>query len=176
MSNIDYLYDVYFNEFENKQANPIFKSEVYSSLNYIYEEIEYTKKFIRIKNKKGIEQDYENDMKIFKRDAEKFKQTFYYKSEFIREPKRISEIFTTQYNYLTHLGINEKIINEVFEIIREDTLNVKTSPSLKRQQTQLNKRLLDISVQENTKKFKLLRKENLDITFEELIKKFIQKS
>ena len=137
MLEFDYIYSIYFKEYEKNQENILFfKEEIKSVLKHIYSDIEYSKQFIRI-NKKGIEQNYNVDLEKFNKDIKKYKSISDDEMLWIKTPMRISKIFAMAFNYLTHLDIREDTINEVFAIIREELLNVETAPSIKRQQEQL---------------------------------------
>ena len=137
MLEFDYIYSIYFKEYEKNQENILFfKEEIKSVLKHIYSDIEYSKQFIRI-NKKGIEQNYNVDLEKFNKDIKKYKSISDDEMLWIKTPMRISKIFAMSFNYLTYLDIREDTINEVFAIIREELLNVETAPSIKRQQEQL---------------------------------------
>ena len=137
MLEFDYIYSIYFKEYEKNQENILFfKKEIKSVLKHIYSDIEYSKQFIRI-NKKGIEQNYNVDLEKFNKDIKKYKSISDDEMLWIKTPMRISKIFAMSFNYLTDLDIREDTINEVFAIIREELLNVETAPSIKRQQEQL---------------------------------------
>lgn len=178
MKEINYIYETYFKKYENKQKDKIFfKNEIYSILNYICDEIKFSKKFFRYKN--GIEVDYYEDLKKFEKNVEIMKNVFVgYES--IKKPQRISIVFAMQRNYLAHLYILEKDIDEVFKIIREDEFRIAKTPSLTKAQAELNEVLnrmclpLSQKGKEASEKWIRIVKENPNLTFEDKIKEFVK--
>lgn len=174
MNDYNYLYETYFKEFEDIQEDKeFFKQEVNSILEYIYAEIEFTKEHIRINNK-GIEVDFHSDMNKFKKDLEKWKKVFIGDDVAIKEPLRISSIFARNSNYLTHLNIKEKTINEVFEVIRDELFELKKAPSLKKAQNELMDilKIGCISLEE----LKSFQKDNPTLNRKQLIEKFSKRN
>lgn len=174
MNDYKYLYETYFQKFEDKQEDKeFFKQEVNSVLEDIYNEIEFTKEHIRI-NSKGIEVDYHSDMNKFKKDLEKWKKVFIGDDITIKEPLRISSIFAMNYNYLTHLDIKEDTIKTVFQVIRGELFMVKKAPSLKKAQNELIDGLFKYCI--GWEELRLFQKDNPTLNRKQLTEKFSKRN
>lgn len=173
MKDFEYIYNTYFKKFEEEQNDKdFFKEEINSILDHIYDEIEYSKKHIRFKN--GIETDFLKDLKVFENNINIFKDSFIGDNIEIKYPKRLSYIFTINYNYLKSMfKIKDKDITEVYELIRYEAFNLKTAPSLKRAQNDLSKNIEESYIQLNKmgEIYDKLRKENPLLTHQETLNK-----
>ncbi|RXJ93765.1 hypothetical protein CRV00_09900 [Malaciobacter molluscorum] len=175
---IDYLYDTYFKEYEEKQEDAkSFKEDIKSIIGYIYEEIEFSKEHFRFKEN-GIEMDYHADFKSFNKNVEKYKKVFGVSDVFlsIKKPQRTNKIFAMNYNYLTHLDIKEKTIKEVFAIIRDDLFGVEKTPVVTKAQTELKENFYKVeqSMKKASIEWKKLVNDNPKLSKDELLKKFIK--
>lgn len=174
MTDYNYLYETYFKEFEDIQEDKeFFKKEVNSILEDVYTEIEFTKEHIRISSK-GIEVDFHSDMNKFKKDLEKWKKVFIGDDVAIKEPLRISSIFVMNYNYLTHLDIKEKTINEVFEVIRNELFELKKPPYLKKAQNEFMDILKKYCI--GLEELKSFQKDNPTLNRKQLTEKFSKRN
>ncbi|MDD2894974.1 MAG: hypothetical protein PHG81_03040 [Aliarcobacter sp.] len=168
-------YDYYINYFkeyeENMEDKVFFREEINYILNYIYEEIEYSKKYIRFKDN-GIESNFDNDLNSFISNTNKYKEAFIGKDIQIKYPQRLSSIFAYQYNYLRNeFKIKEKDINTIFEDIREEIFSIKKAPSLVKEQKKI-----DISVINYMERFLTeLRNEYPTLTDDEILNKVFTK-
>lgn len=171
--NYEVLYTRFFEKYEENQKDKLFfKEEINSILDYIYNEIEYSKKHIRFKN--GIETDFPYDLKAFEHNINIFKDSFIGDNIEIKYPQRLSYIFAINYNYFKSMfNIKDIDINEAYELIREDAFNLETAPSLKRAQNDLLENTVKSYIKLNNmgKLYDKLRKENPTFTHQETLNK-----
>lgn len=167
-------HSTYFKGYEEKQENKeFFRQEVNSVLNYIYDEIEFSKKHINYKN--GLEQNYNKDIESYKININFYKQSFKGENIKIKYPKRISSILKPQANYLEALGVKKNDIVESFSYIRESFFKSDSKVQLKATKQEIKDwiesscKLTEILTQKG-KMYDILQNKHSKKTHEEIIK------